>query len=197
MGDRRAAAPRMLAGAVVAGGLAVSAIAAPPAPRAAPVWTADKAASRLSFRAVVAGKPFDGVFKRWDAQLAFDPADLAASRLQVTVETGSAVTGDPARDALLPSPAWLGASRFPRATFASRAFTPEGPGRYRISGVATVRGVSRPLDAHVQVTPAGDRLMLTGGFPLDRHAFGIGPASDTDAAETVQVQARLAARRAK
>lgn len=172
--------------------------AAPPAPHAAPVWTVDTPASRVSFRGLMAGKPFDGVFKRWDAQLAFDPAQLAASRLQVVVETGSAVTGDPARDALLPSPAGLGAGRFPRATFTSRAFSREGgPGGYRVSGVLNLHGVSRPLDAHVQITPSHDRLTLTGGFGFDRRAFGVGAPGGDDASATVQMQVRLAARRAR
>ncbi len=196
MGPRRAATAALFFG-LALGSAATPALAAPLAPHAAPVWTMDKPASRLGFRAAIAGKPFDGVFKRWDAQLAFDPANLAASRLQVVVQMGSALTGDPARDALLPSPAWLAAQRFPQAVFTSRAFAVDGPGRYVVSGAITVHGVSRPLQMHVHVDAAHDRLTLSGGFSLDRHAFGVGPEGGDAASAAVQVQARLAARRVR
>ena len=60
--------------------------------QAASVWTVDKAASRLTFRAVMNGQPFDGVFRVWDAQIAFDPHNLATSRATITVDTTSALT---------------------------------------------------------------------------------------------------------
>lgn len=194
-GRERSAArsPAPALAALLGAGVLASA-AAPPPPRAAPEWTVDKAASRISFRGAGPGGGFDGVFKRWDAQLAFDPADLPASRLSVSVEAASAVTGEPARDALLPAPAWLAAARFPRATFVSRSFAAAGPGRYLVSGELTVRGAARPLAVTVTAAPARDRVEMDGGFDLDRGAFGVGPPG-ADAA--VQVSVRLAARRAR
>ena len=165
-------------------------------PHAAPVWTVDKAASRISFRASAGGRAVDGVFKRWDAQLAFDPANLHASRLSVVVETASAVTGDPARDAVLPGPAWLAAARFPHATFTSQSFAPAAAGRYAVSGTLTVRGVAKPLSVMLVAQPARDRTELAGGFTLERDAFSLGPAAP-GADGAVQVNVRLAARRVR
>ena len=97
--------------------------AAPAAPAkaasAVPVWVVDKAASRLSFRGSFGGESFDGTFRRWDADIAFDPKALGASRVSVTVDLASAVTGDPTRDQALPTEDWFAIKRIPRATFVS------------------------------------------------------------------------------
>lgn len=172
----------------------------PAAPRAAPVWTPDKAASRLSFRGQIAGQPFDGVFKRWDAQVAFDPANLPASRLVIVVQADSAVTGQPARDAQLPGPDWLAAARFPRATFISRSVTAAGPGRYLIAGALELRGATRPVSLPVTVEVARDKLLLTSELTLDRSAFGVGMrrfGAGSALALPVSVSLRLTARRAR
>ena len=191
---RRRTGPRAAHAVAVLGAGVLASGAAPPAPHAPPAWTVDKAASRISFRGSAPGGGFDGVFKRWDAQLTFDSADLPASHLSVSVEAASAVTGEPARDALLPGPAWLAAARFPRATFVSRSFAPAGPRRYLVSGELTLHGAARPLAVTVTASPARDRVEMDGGFTLDRSVFGIGPPG-ADAA--VQVSVRLSARRAR
>ena len=198
---RRAVGGGALSALLAAPVLAASATPPPrPAPHAAPVWTVDKAASRVSFRALLSGRPVDGVFKRWDVQLAFDPANLRASRLTAVVEAASAVTGQPGRDQALSGPDWLSAARFPRATFTSRTIAAAGPGRYLASGDLTVRGVARPVVLPLEVRVVRDRLRLHAAFPLDRGAYGVGQGSwraGDVLALPVQVGVRLSAVRAK
>lgn len=170
------------------------------APHAAPVWTVDKAASHVGFRALLAGRPVDGVFKRWDVQLAFDPANLRASRLVAVVQAASAVTGQPGRDQALPGPDWLSAARFPRAVFTSRAITAAGPGRYLASGDLTVRGFTRPAVVPLEVRLIHDKMRLDATFPLDRGAYGVGQGSwraGDVLALPVQVTVRLSAVKTK
>lgn len=202
MGVRRSVAGVAVLGAL----LAVPAWAAPPplpprpAPHAAPVWTVDKAASRVSFRALLAGRPVDGVFKRWDVQLAFDPANLRASRLTAVVQADSAVTGQPGRDQALSGPDWLATRRFPRATFTSRVITAAGPGRYLAAGDLTLRGVARPVVLPLTVQVVRDKMRLDATFPLDRGVFGVGQQNWRGGdvlALPVQVAVRLSAVRAK
>ena len=71
--------------------LSIPAVAAAPAV-SAPAWTVDKASSTLGFEGVGDGSPFAGKFGSWDAAIHFDPADLAGSSAEVTVQTGSAAT---------------------------------------------------------------------------------------------------------
>ena len=104
------------------------------------------------------------------------------------------MTGEPARDALLPGPAWLAATRFPRATFVSRSFAPSRT--EPLSRVRRAHGPRRsaPAGRDGDRLPARDRVEMDGGFTLDGSVFGIGPPG-ADAA--VQVSVRLSARRAR
>ena len=55
-----------------------------------------------------------------------------------------------------------------------------------------MRGVTRPLAIPLAAQPERDGLELTGGFQIDRAAFGVGPLAADGA---VQVSVRLSARR--
>jgi polyisoprenoid-binding protein YceI len=181
-----------------AANLPASAMAAPPA---APVWTVDRAASRLSFRTVLAGQPLDGVFKSWDAEIAFDPQNLRASRAVILVNMASAVTGQPARDQLLPTIGWLWTRHFPKAQLVTRTLTRTGPNRYIADADLTVRGVRRrvrvPFTAIVNRSDTG-RMEAT--LSVDRNLFGIGQAGGrpvTSANPTVVLMMRLTAKKSR
>jgi polyisoprenoid-binding protein YceI len=148
--------------------------AAAPAP-AAPVWSVDRAASRLSFRAVLAGQPLDGVFKSWDAEIAFDPQNLRASRAVISVNTASAITGQPARDQALPTAGWLWTSRFPKAQLVTRAIFQTGLNRYVARAVLTIRGVSRAVSVpFTAIVGRGDTGRMQATLTIDRNLFGVG-----------------------
>lgn len=52
-------------------------------------WVVDKTASRLTFRGVMDGAPFDGVFRSWSARIAFDPSNLKGSKATITIDADS------------------------------------------------------------------------------------------------------------
>jgi polyisoprenoid-binding protein YceI len=153
-------------------GLLAAAVIAPAA-EARP-WTVDKAASRLGFAASMNGDAFEGTFRRWDAVIVFDPANLKASRASVTVDMTSAVTGQSTRDEALPSGDWFAANRFPRATFVTRTITRTGPNRYSAAGDLTIRGVKRPVVLPFTLAITGNTAKMNGQLVLDRTAFGVG-----------------------
>ncbi len=156
-------------------GAPLSTLAAP-AP-AAPVWSVDRAASRLNFRAAVAGQTIDGVFKSWDAEIAFDPQNLRASRAVISVNTASAITGQPARDAILPTGGWLSTRRFPKAQLVTRSIVQTGPNRYVASAALTIRGVSRLVNVPFTATIGrGDIGRMQATLTIDRNLFGVGQA---------------------
>lgn len=164
---------------------------------AVPVWTVDKAASRLGFRGSFGGEAFDGTFRRWDADISFDPKRLGASRVSVTVDLASAVTGDTTRDQALPTEDWFAIKRAPKATFVGRGFRQLGPGRYAVDGDLSIRGVKRPLTLPFSLAIAGKVATMQAAVGVDRTAFGIGQGQfkngDTVAAQ-VAVGIKLTAR---
>jgi polyisoprenoid-binding protein YceI len=145
-----------------------------PAPASASGWAVNYGASRLAFTAAMNGQAINGAFRRWQAQVRFDPRNLAASDVKVEVDTGSAATGDASRDQSLPTDDWFAARAFPRATFTSQRFVALGGDRYQAIGTLSIRGVSRPVTLPFRLTLAGDKAHVEGSVPIDRTAFGVG-----------------------
>src|SRR4051812_46813543 len=77
------------------------ATAAPTA--AAPAHYVQAAGSSLGFSFEQAGAQGNGAFKQFATTFDYDPGNLAASRLQVTVQIGSLDTQDKDRDSTLSS----------------------------------------------------------------------------------------------
>jgi polyisoprenoid-binding protein YceI len=140
-------------------------------------YTLDPAKSTLEFQFVQAGAQNKGKFTRFPVTLDFSPDNLATSKLDVVVETGSLDTGDKERDDTLKGADLLSVAKFPQARFTSTQITKTANG-YDAVGKLTLRGVSH--DIHVpfsfrtadeQGKPAG---YLLGKTTLKRLDFGVG-----------------------
>ena len=105
--------PFLLPSLALIGGLALTALPAQAQQQLVP------AQSSIEFTAKQMGVPMQGQFKKFDAQVAFDPAKPATSRIRFTVDTGSATMGARETDAELPKPVWFNVAQFPQATFES------------------------------------------------------------------------------
>ncbi|HEX9811523.1 MAG TPA: YceI family protein [Burkholderiales bacterium] len=146
---------------------------APPA-STAPVpagdYALDKAHASLIFRVSHLGfSNYTARFKRFDAALRFDPANLGASRLTATVDARSIETDfpDPAKldfNAELQNEKWLDTAKFPDIVFRSTRIEVTGANTMRVTGDLNLHGVTRPvvLDAKFNGGYAG--------HPFDPHA---------------------------
>jgi polyisoprenoid-binding protein YceI len=189
--------PRVLACAALCAALAAGASAQAAAP---PAWTVDKAASRLGFKSAFSGAAVQGAFRRWDAQVQFDPKQLATSRAVVTVDVGSASTGNADQDAALPGDDWFNAARFPKASFTSRSFKDLGGGRYQATGDLAIKGVTRSVSFPFTLAITGDQAKMSGQAHVNRSAWGLGQGQFTSADTVpldVTIVIALTARRAK
>jgi len=146
-----------------------SALAAPP-----PTWVVDKAHSAVRFNSSFSGAAFSGAFSRWTANIQFDPANLAASKVAAVIDVASAATGDADRDQALPGDDFLAAAKFPRATYTASAFKALGGDKYLAIGQLTLRGVAKPLNLPFTLKIAGAKAAMTAQVPIDRLAFGVG-----------------------
>ncbi|HOI66784.1 MAG TPA: YceI family protein, partial [Thiomonas arsenitoxydans] len=165
---------------------------AQPLPAAA--YTHALPASSVSFSATQMGVPMKGHFKTVTAQIDFMPGDLAKSHVEVAVQSASVDAGSAQTNALLAGADWLAAKADPQARFVSTQFTPDGPGRYWVSGTFSVKGHSQPLRVQVSTHPDGKDLIMDAAFTLDRTAFGLGTGSWADTsvvAAAIAVQVHL------
>jgi len=106
----------------------------------------DAAKSALEFTFMQAGAANKGRFTRFQVGFDFSADNLAASRLDVTIEMSSADTGDQERDDTLKGADLFAAAKFPQAHFAASQINRTASG-YEAVGKLTIRGVTR--DARV------------------------------------------------
>ena len=153
------------------------------------------AQSSIEFTAKQMGVPMQGQFKKFDAQVAFDPAKLTSSRIRFTVDTGSATMGARETDAELPKPAWFNVVKFPHATFESSSIKALGGGKFDVAGKLTVKGSAVDVTVPVTLAQSGATTTATGTLPIKRLAFKIGDGEWADTsmvADEVQVKFKLA-----
>jgi polyisoprenoid-binding protein YceI len=149
-------------------------LASVPAHAAAPNWSVNKASSHLGFGATVSNQGIKGEFRRWDAQITFDPKALDQSRVSATIDMGSAVTGDATRDQSLPTADWFDSAVFPRATFVASSFKDLGGGHYQAIGDLTLRGVHHPVVLPFTLRTVGKAAQMQGSLIINRGLFGVG-----------------------
>jgi polyisoprenoid-binding protein YceI len=169
-------------------------------------YTLDKAHASLLFRVDHLGfSNYTARFRRFDAKLQFDPANLAQSSVTATIDTGSLETDypDPAQhdfNAQLTSEQWLDGVKFPQMTYQSTKVEATGPNTARVHGDLTLRGVTRPvvLDAKFNGGYAGmsldpnARIGFSAHGTLKRSQFGISygvpePGSKFGVSDEVQI----------
>ena len=141
------------------------------------------------------GVPVDGHFKKFDAQISFDAAKLAASKVAFTVDIASATLGAPEADAELPKAEWFNTAKFPQATFQSSSIKALGGGKFEVAGKLAIKGASQDAVIPVTLTAVGVTTMATGSFGLKRLAYKIGEKEWADTsmvADDVLVKFKLA-----
>lgn len=179
---------------------AVMLLAVATEPAKADTWAVDHQRSRLGFELVESGNPVGGQFTRWAADIRYDPAEPAAARVRVQVETASAFTGERRRDEAMVGPDWLDSLRVPTAVFEAEGFRALGGDRLEATGTLRLRDGVRPLTLTFTLEVSGDEARARGRATLVRTQFGIGQgqwAGLTVVALEIAVTFDLVARRAR
>ena len=152
------------------------------------------AQSSIAFEIKQMGVPVQGHFKRFDAQVNFDAAKLAASKVTFTVDIASATLGAAEMDAELPKATWFDTAKFPQARFTSSAFKALGAGKYEVAGKLAIKGQSRDVTVPLAMSQNGATTTATGVLPIKRLSFRIGEGDWADTsmlADDVQVRFKL------
>ena len=152
------------------------------------------AQSEVLFVSRQMGVPVEGKFKAFSAQVAFDPAKLATSKIAFTVDTGSADISREANSELV-KPLWFNVAAFPKATFQSSAIKRIDANKFEVAGKLSIKGVSSDVVVPVTLAQSGATTTATGAFPIKRLSFRIGEkewADTSTVADEVQVKFKLA-----
>lgn len=154
----------------------------------------DAAKSEVAFVSKQMGVPVQGHFRKFDAQLSFDPKKPETGKVTLNIELGSATLGAPETDAELVKPEWFSVAKFPKATFQSSGIKAAGANRFDVSGKLLIKGNSRDVVVPVTLAAAGAQTTATGSFVIKRLDFKIGEGDWADTsmvANDVQVKFKL------
>lgn len=140
------------------------------------------AGSTLVFASKYDGEVFTGSFPGFSTKLSFDPADLAAARLDVTIPLAGSKTGNDDRDTTLHGADFFDVAKFAQARYTATKFRSLGGDRYAADGALELHGVSKPVTLTFTWT-AGAAPVLQGKATVKRLDFGVGGGdwADTDA----------------
>jgi polyisoprenoid-binding protein YceI len=144
---------------------------------AVPHYVLDPAKSTLEFSFTQAGAVNKGKFKRFPVTFDFAPDNLAAARLDVTVEVASLDTGDQERDDTLKSDELFAAKKFPQAHFLATQVSKTAAG-FEAEGKLTIRDQTRevrvPFTFRTAVEGGATVGYMSGKTSIKRLDYGVG-----------------------
>jgi polyisoprenoid-binding protein YceI len=120
-----------------------------------------------------------GEFTKVTGTIAWDPANLAASKVSVTIDADSLNTREPQRDGHLKSPDFFDLAKYPTLTFESKEFRQRNED-LQVVGDLTMHGVTREVVLDVEGTtpevkdPWGvTRIGATASTKINRKDWGL------------------------
>lgn len=142
-------------------------------------YALDKAHSSIGFSAkhLMVSKT-TGLFNDYDGTIKFDPKDLAASKIEVTVKSASIDTHMEKRDEHLKSPDFLDVEKFPTISFVTKSITKEGDA-YQLTGDLTVKAVTKEIKVPAEISgpvnsPMGGTVIgIQSSFKINRQDYGV------------------------
>lgn len=156
----------------------------------------DLSKSKVSAVSKQMNVPTEGAFKKFSAQVKFDPAKAAQGSAQMTIDIASFDLGDKMYNDQVAGKEWFDAKAYPQATFTSSAIAPAGANKYNVTGKLTIKGKSETVTVPVTVTQSGATQTFDGVLPIKRSAFNIGTGEWKDTsivADEVQIKFHLVA----
>jgi polyisoprenoid-binding protein YceI len=135
--------------------------------------------SSLVFAGSYQDEVFTGRFPGFVTRMSFDPAQLATSKLDVSIPVASATTTNTDYDTQMRGDAFFDAGKFAQAHYTATHFRALGANRYAADGTLSLHGVSKPVTLTFTWTP-GPQPVLNGKASVNRLDFGIGSGDWAD-----------------
>jgi polyisoprenoid-binding protein YceI len=121
-----------------------------------------------------------GAFSGVQGTIVYDPENLTASGVDVTIDVTTVNTNDSTRDTHLKSADFLDTEKFPSMTFKSTAVEPAAGGENKVIGALTIHGVTKDVVLDVEgptaegKDPWGNfRIGATASTKIKRSEFGL------------------------
>lgn len=96
-----------------------------------------------------------GRFNRFDGTFSFDEKNPGKASVQVNIDPASVDTNHAERDKHIRSDDFLDVKKYPKSSFVSTSYTPNGDGTGVLKGKFTLHGVTKDLEIAVREIGAG------------------------------------------
>ncbi len=124
------------------------------------------------------GLTVNGSFKGLKGKVTFNPSNLSASFISVTVDAASINTENASRDKHLKKEEYFNAEKFTQLIFVSGKISNSSKaGILFLEGKITIKGVTKSVSFPFTATPKADGYLFEGTFKLNRRDFGVGGKS--------------------
>jgi polyisoprenoid-binding protein YceI len=124
-----------------------------------------------------------GAFTKVSGTVLYDPAKVAKTSIQVTIDASSVDTRVDMRDNDLRSPNYLDVKKYPTITFQSKRVEAAGAGKLKVIGDLTIHGVTKEvaLDVDGPSAPIKDpwgnqRMGASAATKINRMDYGVAGA---------------------
>lgn len=141
-----------------------------------------------------------GLFTDFSGNISFDPNNVTASQLHVTINTSSLDTQNAQRNKDLKGADWFNVTEFPTMTFVGRNYVKKDDHSGTITGDLTLLGVTRPVTLNVVLNKVGknpldkkEEVGFSARGMLKRSDFGMKtflPAIGDDVQLIIEVEAK-------
>ncbi len=141
---------------------------------AAPYQSIVPGKSSVTFSYKQMGVAMDGRFKKFAAQVNFDPAKAEQGKASLEVDLASVDTGSSEADQEVVTKSWFNAAAFPKANFVAKQIKQTAPNQYDVQGSLSIKGLTRDVKFPMKHTAQGQDGLLTGSFMMKRADYTIG-----------------------
>ncbi|MDW6005550.1 YceI family protein [Vibrio mangrovi] len=120
-----------------------------------------------------------GRFNQFDGTFSYDPENMTASNVQVSVDTTSLDSNHAERDKHLRGGEFIDAGKYATAVFKSTGIVDQGNGQFTVNGDLTLHGQTKPISIDAKLIGAGadpwggERAGFEGTTTLQLADFGI------------------------
>jgi polyisoprenoid-binding protein YceI len=140
--------------------------------------------------------PVESNFKRFSAQIDYDPTHPENATAKVDIDTASLDMGQADYNKEIAKKEWFNSAQYPKASFVSSSIKPAGAGKLAVTGKLTIKGKTQDVSFPLSVKAQGAQQVFEGQLPIHRLAFNIGEGEWKDTsmvADDVVIKFRVAA----
>ena len=146
-------------------------------------WGLDKTHCKAIFVSMHDGSlcPVTGWFDSIRGSVEYDGKDLSKAKVSAYIEANSLDSGNSVRDMHLKSEHFFAVQKYPDISFESKSITPVSPGKFKMTGDLTIRGIKKTvvLDCLGPTGPIMDndhkqtRIGVTAKTKINKKDFGM------------------------